>query len=406
MSEPGTGQSKPRKYISIIARLLIAVVGIGYIAWSLTWTDSILVPAGQLVQDGSPNTKAILLPIESESETSYLVALPSTKHTQFVDLSNNTIPKSLLGDQPDQFQYRQGIVSTLREANYTKLAIGFLLIGLIFPMQAMRWWLLLTCRGLAVSKRKAYRLTMVGLFFNFCMPGMTGGDVVKAYYAAKGSGSRSTAIMSVALDRVAGLFGLILLAGIVGLWMLDHDLARKITIIIWLGIGAIVIGGCIYFSGRTRKALGVAWLMGKMSQDNPLNKIDQAAVAYRHHKWTVLAAIAISLPVHLAQVGAVSLAGYALGMQTNLGLMFVVLPLIFLAGSMPISYQGLGVMEGLGIAFLAIGDVATNNQVVGMLLLMRIFFVIYALCSSIFVLRGNIHLFPQIPATENVPSAE
>ena len=389
-------EKQGKKYVSLLLRLGVAALGVGYIVWSLTWSDSVLVPSDYELADGVSFQRVMELRIVGEDKASgeYELRLPGGEE---VDGSGVVrVAKADVGDQAGSLQYRKGIFSTLGEAKLSMLGLGLLLIGMMFPVQGARWWLLLRCRGLGVELRKAFRLTMVGLFFNFCMPGMTGGDVVKAYYAAKGSGQRGVAVMSVAFDRIAGLFGLIILAGIVGLMLLGNELARSITAGIWILIGVIVAGGCVYFSQRTRKLLGITWLLSRFPEENIFAKLDRAAVAYRHHTGAVLIAILISLPVHMAQVGAVALAGYSLGMEVEVGLMFTVLPVVFLAGALPISYQGLGVMEGLGIAFLAADGMATNNQVVGMLLIMRIFFIVYAMLSSAFVLRGDVHLFPQV----------
>lgn len=58
---------------------------------------------------------------------------------------------------------------------------------------------------------------MVGSFFDLAMPSSNGGDLIKAGYAIKhvGPGFRTRALMSVAFDRILGLLGLFLLAGLV-----------------------------------------------------------------------------------------------------------------------------------------------------------------------------------------------
>ena len=50
---------------------------------------------------------------------------------------------------------------------------------------------------------------------NVELPGSTGGDVVKAWYAARQAPSRRTAaVMSVIVDRIVGLLALIMLGGV------------------------------------------------------------------------------------------------------------------------------------------------------------------------------------------------
>jgi uncharacterized protein (TIRG00374 family) len=287
-----------------------------------------------------------------------------------------------------------GILTNLKNANVKLLAVGFLLLAPVYPIQAARWWLLMRSRGMDVSLRRAFRLVMVGCFFNYCMPGTTGGDVIKAFYAAKGSDRRADAVMSVIFDRITGLLGLVLLAGTAGLFMLDHPVARQVTIYIWLGALAIVVISAMYFSKRLRSNSGLEKLLAKLPDGGLAATIDAAAVAYRDRKRAVLMAMFISVPVHLLTSSSIALAGYALGIdstQNSIGLMLTVIPVVSLAGAVPLTYQGLGVMEGIAGVLLA---VQTLNPIVGMLMMTRLFQILYSLVGSLFLLHGDIELHP------------
>lgn len=290
---------------------------------------------------------------------------------------------------------REGVMTMLRKAQWSHLIGALLLIAPVYPIQTLRWWLLMRCRGMQVPLSRAFRLVMVGSFFNYCMPGTTGGDVIKAWYAARRSDRRTDAVMSVIFDRITGLLGLILLAGIAGLTMLDDPVARRVTQYIWLGAAAIILISAAYFSRHLRQWLGVQRLLGKLDENALPGKIDQAAVAYGSHKAMVTAAILISVPVHLLIAAAAAVAGYALGIdpqQSPPALMLTVIPVLNLAGSVPLTYQGLGVMEFLGEKMLTHADF---NQIAGMLMLMRLAQVVYSLMGSAFLLRGDIHLHPE-----------
>lgn len=378
-----------KKHLSTALKLLVAVAGVIYISWSLTWVDQVAFPVGYTFPNGTVAEQVTEMRVGELTDERIEVLPPESS-----GLQPFTVPRQ---EEPaaGEPRFKPGIITVLADADYRLLLLGLLMVGLMFPIQSVRWWMLLRCRGLHVSMRKTFRLTMVGLFFNFCMPGMTGGDVVKAYYAAKGSGARGYAVMSVVFDRIAGLIGLMVFAGLVGLTMLDDPLARRITLIIWIGFAVLLIICALYFSKRLRQRSGLGWLLAHFHEDHAISRLNRAAMAYGDDKATVFASVIISLPVHLFQTAAVALAGYALGMEASWMLVMTVLPVIFLAGALPISYQGFGVMEGLGMAFLLNPPFATANQIIGMLLLMRVFFIVYALLSSIFLLRGDIHLHPQ-----------
>ena len=87
--------------------------------------------------------------------------------------------------------------------------------GILFT--AIRWWRLLAAAGCPTTLFNAVRLTFVGLFFNLVMPGLTGGDLVKAVAVARENPDRKAgAVMSIAVDRLLGLFVLALVAALVG----------------------------------------------------------------------------------------------------------------------------------------------------------------------------------------------
>ncbi len=286
----------------------------------------------------------------------------------------------------------QGMITLLKSAELGWLLGGLLLTAVVFPLQTLRWWMLLRCRGMRVSTRSVFKLVMVGLFFNFCVPiGTNGGDVVKAYGAARGiktPGSTTKAIISVLMDRVAGLLGLVLLAAVAGPLVWDDPVGRKITIFSWAALVMVVVGVGVYLWPVTRKWLGVTLL----TRFAVLQKIDEAVSGYRHHGQVVVGSVLISLPVHVAIAVATAMAGYAIGVPTPLLTLLAVLPIVFIVGSLPLTFMGLGLMEPTLFGLLkAQGDV-TFNQVAAMIMAYRGFMLVYATFGGLFVLVKGVHL--------------
>lgn len=90
-------------------------------------------------------------------------------------------------------------------------AFAFLLAQ---ALSALRIVFLLRTVDIALTFTQAFRLTMIGNFFNIVIPGMVGGDIVKGYYLAKfeeDRKGRSSGIIIV--DRVVGLFALLIIGG-------------------------------------------------------------------------------------------------------------------------------------------------------------------------------------------------
>lgn len=104
-----------------------------------------------------------------------------------------------------------------REPNLAPLVGAFFLFALVVAVQYYRWYILVRALDLPFTLRNAFRLGLVGTFYNSFLPGAIGGDIVKAFFIAKGQpGRRAAAVATVVADRMLGLFGLILFAGGVG----------------------------------------------------------------------------------------------------------------------------------------------------------------------------------------------
>jgi uncharacterized protein (TIRG00374 family) len=70
-----------------------------------------------------------------------------------------------------------------------------------------RWLLVLKCLGAKPRKLDTLKLFYVSIFFNSCIPGGIGGDIIRAWLSYRNNLDAKTAITSVILDRVAAVVG-------------------------------------------------------------------------------------------------------------------------------------------------------------------------------------------------------
>jgi len=266
-----------------------------------------------------------------------------------------------------------------------------------YPFMTTRWWVLMRARAMHVTWFKAFRLVMVGSFFNFCMPvGTTAGDVVKSFYAARGSGRLTDSVMTIVVDRVLGLVGLVVLSLVIGLTMIDHPQVRGITVSVAIGAGVLFIGAFVYFSRALHGVLRINHWLHKLPGGRVVARVDEAALAYRDHKSALVAGILLSLGSHIFFVFSTALAGKALNIDQGWGLLMSVVPLLFMCAALPISPQGLGTTEALGIALLGVADQTNHNAIISMIMLWRIYQIVLAIgIGGPFLLKGDIHLHPQ-----------
>ncbi len=102
----------------------------------------------------------------------------------------------------------QGLLSQSPDGlNFAALAT---LAVICYSIQFVRWYILVRALDLPFTLGAAFKLGLVGSFWNAFAPGSVGGDLVKGYYIAHGHpGRRASAVATVIADRLVGLFGLI-----------------------------------------------------------------------------------------------------------------------------------------------------------------------------------------------------
>ncbi len=82
----------------------------------------------------------------------------------------------------------------------------------------VRWYFLVRVIDSRFKMGQAFLLGFIGRVFNLVIPGGVGGDFVKAAYLVRMEINRTQAVASeMVIDRVIGLLGLFVLAGLAGL---------------------------------------------------------------------------------------------------------------------------------------------------------------------------------------------
>lgn len=180
-----------------------------------------------------------------------------------------------------------------------------------------------------------------GLVANLGLPGIAGGDLVRAGYLAPTAGTARVAVASVA-DRVIDTFTLlILVVAALPFAGMPPVIARIVwTSGWWLGVASVVgliVGGVVF---RLRHRIP---LIGKI-----LNKLSMLTSSPS----ALIMAVAISVTVQAAFTLTNARLAQELGVNTALAPWFVSWPLSKLVAVLPISLGGLGVREAVLVSIL------------------------------------------------------
>ncbi|HTL27603.1 MAG TPA: lysylphosphatidylglycerol synthase transmembrane domain-containing protein [Tepidisphaeraceae bacterium] len=294
----------------------------------------------------------------------------------------------------------RGVGEMVKHADRKLLLCAIAIFPITFLITSIRWHMLLRALGIRITMYRAFVINMVGAFYNTFLPGSTGGDVVKAVYAAKQTTThRTRAVMSVIIDRVLGLLALIVLGGTMAGYQYfklpPTDPASHRCAQIAVGSLAIILGTCIgllvYYQPLLRKCTGLDFVLRKLPMQKHIAKIMEVMEIYRQRPLLIVWAITITLPVHGTVVVAAMLSGMAFDLPIPGSYYWVVVPVIVLAGSIPISPQGAGVMEFFAI-ILTRRYGCTVSQAFALTMSIRIVQILWNLVGGIFVLRGGFHV--------------
>lgn len=261
----------------------------------------------------------------------------------------------------------QRFIGDLRDATrqwpWLLLAQALLLVGLMICV--MRWRMLLRALDFQISFRRVFAIFFIGHFFNSFMPGGTGGDLAKAYYAARETRHRKAeAITSILIDRLIGLVALSLL--VICMVILRHKFFFSHPEIIWactasffICAGALVVIALMLSVNLVERIPCIArWRahprIGKI--------IDVFARGYnafyvlRNNPRVLVRTIAISCSVHFSIILAEYSVSKALGLRVPLVDFITLVPVIGIISAIPITPGGLGLREAITIQlFNALG---------------------------------------------------
>lgn len=326
----------------------------------------------------------------------YLNHYPPGTTARLVDPASIVTPAAPAGIPYDIIE--EGLQRRVTRANPLMLAGAFAIFPIVFGLTTYRWWLLMHIVQIRMTLRRALAINMVGNFYNSFLLGSTGGDVLKAIYAARSTTHRTRAVVSVAVDRVIGLYGLIVLGGAVAgtMWLAtrgdtEHAAVayncKRVFFVSTALLAITVVGLSIYYT-RLRQSLGVDWVLARLPMQKHVRKIRETMDLYGKRPLAVLSTVLLSLPVHGIVVVSTTLACTAFGLPLTWWYYWVVVPITVLSAAIPISPQGAGVMEYVALVLMR-SQGGTVTDVVALTMSIRIIQILWNLTGAVFVMKGG-----------------
>lgn len=225
---------------------------------------------------------------------------------------------------------------------------AIMLVLMNLALASERWRYLLKTQSVNTSPWVIFKLSLIGGFFNFAMPGGVGGDVVKAYYFTKDTlAPRVVAVTSVLFDRVLGVYSMVIMALLVMIYDYNHvqsiDSLHSLFIFISVVFALLSVGFALVFSKSIYEKAWLKNLLLKLPFSAKTMKLYESLHLYGKKPKTFVFSILLSLVAQTCSILFLALVGSTTGTVVPLQTYFMVAPLGFMVTAIPISPAGVGI---------------------------------------------------------------
>lgn len=244
------------------------------------------------------------------------------------------------------------------------ISVCLILLFLNIALNNYRWSVLLGSQSLPSQFKTTFPLTLIGMFFNFAIPGAVGGDLVKGYYVTQNHPNRRmVAATTVVMDRVLGLYAMVLLAVLTILANLSFVLSKPSLVqVAIMAVGALVgmtVVLALMFSPAVKAKNPLLKWAHKLPGGSIFLNMYDAIHSYGERRPALLKGLGASLLAQSMAVGNMAYVGFALGESVPLATYFFAVPLGFIVMAIPVAPAGIGVGQ---VAFLVLFKMFTGTD--------------------------------------------
>ncbi|MBL8863378.1 MAG: flippase-like domain-containing protein [Planctomycetes bacterium] len=390
-SAPSAAARRPR--LGGILRAALAVLLLGIVAFTVPWRDRLVLSGGPAVLEttgdivGGWRADAVAFRFEPGVELvpEWPAEARAAAHAG-AELRVTRGPGS-------PYDWRPGLLHVFGEMDLRGLfsALGLILASAMVAIT--RWWRLLRVAGCAARWYDALRLTFIGFFMNLVVPGLTGGDVVKAVLVVREHPERrADALVSVLVDRGLGLLVLMGMAAVVV--SVESERFAEVRWPVTFAFLGVLLALWVGLHPWPRRALNIDRILERLPQKQRLRSIDRALSIYARHPGELLVAVVLSAANHASLALALMALGHAFGDTLGWAEYLGVAAIANTVSSVPIAPGGWGVGEALyGYLFHLLGAPAALGIAVS---------VSYRLLNTGIGLAGGLFLLPFVPGAREV----
>jgi uncharacterized protein (TIRG00374 family) len=287
--------------------------------------------------------------------------------------------------------------------------VGFLTLAAVFSLvpvfvSGFRWKTLLATLGIELPVLRLALICQIGQFFGVLVPGVAGDDGTRLLYISRlARGRVSQACSTVLLDRVIGfccLFALSLVCIPLNWTLLSAQSSTKAVAVGVLAVGSAVLVGCAFLFGLSGSQLerAVGFVRRRFPASHVVKEWAVAADIFARNRTALLGVAVAALCTQILICATYWTVGAAVGIDAPLLVWTSFVPVIVLAGVLPITFAGIGVRDYLLFLYLGSHEDGGGDRLAALSLLL----LGYTLFSAL--LGGAAYLFYKVaPPSQEYP---
>lgn len=253
----------------------------------------------------------------------------------------------------------------LCSVNVGALALSFILMGGTLVIGVARWRMVLRVQGLALPLARAVEISLVAHFFNSFLLGTAGGDVMKAYCAARETHHKKTeAVVTVFVDRVIGLWAMLLFATLMiapnFVLFLQPGLRTAAASVVAMTIAASGFVFLAFRGGVSKRWSGARALLRRLPKAAVIERSLDSCREFGRERGFLRRTLTLSMLLNLLCVLQFFVLALGLHMPVSFLALCLIVPTVICISAVPIFPGGLGLRENLVVQLLAAPAIAVT----------------------------------------------
>lgn len=270
--------------------------------------------------------------------------------------------------------------------NSDPLLILVVFAGMILSVSisALKWQILLKIHGELFKFNQLHKYYFTAVFFNNFLPSNIGGDTYRIYKTLRSSSSKTAAVLAVFNERLTGIGALIIFGFLGGGVVLLQASARMPELDVLIVVFGVIIAMALF--GLIVSKYLTSWLLKQKRLPQKVRTLLEHLGDYRRHPYKTLQIIFISFFFHIFTFSWMMVLIYAVGTHFDYFKLMVVVAISNLVAVLPISINGIGLMDGSFI--YAVGKFGMDyNYALMVMLLIRALLILLSLIGGLFYLK-------------------